>query len=84
VSTQPEKIQEFFERLKREHLHSGDSFLAVVEVCGFNDWLLEALEQHQCHKVILIQPEERKRQKNRVTRLCTRPARRTLRNWTGC
>lgn len=35
----------------------------MVEVCGFNDWLLDALEQHQCHKVILIQPEERKRQK---------------------
>lgn len=36
----------------------------MVEVCGFNDWLLQALEDHQCHKVILIQPEERKRQKS--------------------
>lgn len=54
VSTQPEKIQEFFERLKRDFLRDGASFLAVVEVCGFNDWLLTALEQHQCHKVILI------------------------------
>ncbi len=63
VSTQPEKMQEFFERLKREFLQNGESFLAVVEVCGFNDWLLQALEEHQCQKVILIQPEERKRQK---------------------
>jgi hypothetical protein len=34
VSTQPEKIQEFFERLKRDFLRDGESFLAVVEVCG--------------------------------------------------
>ncbi len=31
VSTQPGKFQEFFEQLKHEHLHDGDSFLAVVE-----------------------------------------------------
>ncbi len=62
VSTPPEKIQEFFERLKRDFLRDGESFLAVVEVCGFNDWLRQALEEHECHKVILIQPEERKRQ----------------------
>jgi|GEM_PF-6044777 len=43
MSTQPEKIEEFFERLKREFLRDGESFRAVVEVCGFNDWLLEAL-----------------------------------------
>ncbi len=40
VSTQPEKMQEFFERMKREFLQNGESLLAVVEVCGFNDWLL--------------------------------------------
>ncbi len=53
VSTQPEKIEEYFERLRREFLQNGESFLAVVEVCGFNDWLIQALEDHQCHKVIL-------------------------------
>lgn len=63
VSTQPEKIQEFFERMQREFLRDGALFLAVVEVCGFNDWLLQVLEEHYFHKVILIQPEERKRQK---------------------
>ena len=63
VSTQPEKIQEYFARLKRDFLRNGEPFLAVVEVCGFNDWLLQALEEYRCHKVILIQPEERKRQK---------------------
>ena len=43
VSTLPEKIQEFFERLKRDFLRDGESLLAVVEVCGFNDWLRLAL-----------------------------------------
>jgi len=32
VSTQPEKIEEFFERLKREFLRDGESFLVVVDV----------------------------------------------------
>ena len=32
VSTQPEKINAFFQRLTRERLQSGDSFVAVLEV----------------------------------------------------
>lgn len=63
VSTQPEKVNAFFERLTRERLQEGESFLAVVEVCGFNDWLIQMLRDYRCHKVILIQPEERKRRK---------------------
>jgi transposase len=43
VSAPPEKIEEFFEKLNREFLRDGDAFLAVVEVCGFNDWLLKTL-----------------------------------------
>jgi transposase len=60
VSTRPEKIHEFFQRLTRERLHSGQSFVAVLEVCGFNDWLIRMLRDYRCHKVILIQPDERK------------------------
>ncbi|WP_437231089.1 hypothetical protein SH661x_002341 [Planctomicrobium sp. SH661] len=33
----------------------------MVEVCGFNDWLIRMLRDYRCHNVILIQPEERKR-----------------------
>jgi hypothetical protein len=40
VSTRPEKIQEFFTKLTRKRLCRGESFIAVVEVCGFNDWLI--------------------------------------------
>jgi transposase len=60
VSTQPKKINEFFERLTRERLQNDESFVAVLEVCGFNDWLIRMLYDYRCEKVILIQPEERK------------------------
>src|SRR5262245_22892514 len=60
VSTRPEKIQEFFQRLTRERLKAGESFVAVLEVCGFNDWLIRMLRDYRCHKVILIQPDDRK------------------------
>ncbi len=63
VSTRPEKIQAFFDRLTRERLRDGESFIAVLEVCGFNDWLIRLLNDYRCHKVILIQPEERKQRK---------------------
>ena len=63
VSTQPEKIQAFFAKLTRECVRDGESFIAVVEVCGFNDWLIRLLRDFRCHRVILIQPEERKKRK---------------------
>src|SRR6476661_2799794 len=63
VSTRPEKIQEFFQRLTRERLPEGESFVAVLEVCGFNDWLIRMLRDYRCPKVILIQPEARKLRK---------------------
>ena len=37
VSTRPEKIQAFFAKLPRECVRDGEVFIAVVEVCGFND-----------------------------------------------
>ena len=57
VSTRPTKINEFFQKLTRERLRKGESFVAVLEVCGFNDWLIRMLKDYRCHKVILIQPE---------------------------
>jgi len=61
VSTQPDKINAFFRQLTRERLHDGESFVAVLEVCGFNDWLIRMLQEYRCHKVILIQPDQRKK-----------------------
>jgi hypothetical protein len=61
VSTQPEKVNAFFQQLTRERLHDGESFVAVLEVCGFNDWLIRLLHEYRCHQVILIQPDQRKK-----------------------
>jgi hypothetical protein len=61
ISTQPEKVHAFFQQLTRERLHVGESFVAVLEVCGFNDWLIRMLQNYRCHKVILIQPEDRQK-----------------------
>src|SRR5215469_13790487 len=61
VSTRPEKINAFFQQLTRERLRSGESFVAVLEVCGLNDWLIRLLRDYRCHQVILIQPDDRKR-----------------------
>src|SRR5436309_936794 len=60
-STQPEKVNAFFQQLTRERLHDGEPFVAVLEVCGFNDWLIRMPQDYRCHKVILIQPEDRKK-----------------------
>ena len=61
VSTHPEKITAFFQQLTRERLRDGERFVAVLEVCGFNDWLIRMLQDYHCHKVVLIQPEDRKK-----------------------
>ena len=63
VSTHPKKINEFFQRLTRERLQKGESFVATLEVCGFNDWLIRMLKDYRCQKIILIQTEDRKKQK---------------------
>ena len=63
VSTQPEKIDAFFQYLIRERLSSDEPLVAVLEVCGFNDWLIRMLQDYRCHKVILIQPDQRKKRK---------------------
>jgi hypothetical protein len=61
VSTQPEKIHAYFQQLTRERLGQGESFVAVLEVCGFNDWLIRMLREYRCQEVILIQPDDRKK-----------------------
>ena len=63
VSTQPERVNAFFVDLTRERLRDDEPFVAVLEVCGFNDWLIEMLRNYRCHKVILIQPEGRNKRK---------------------
>ena len=57
VSTRPDKILAFFESLTRQCLEQGCEFWAIVEVCGFNDWLIEMLRSFRCARIVLVQPE---------------------------
>lgn len=64
VSTRWVKVREFFEQIQTlcdEHGAAG--FAAVVEICGFNDWLVQMLRQYGCLRVVLVQPEKRSKRK---------------------
>ena len=30
--------------------------MAIVEVCGFNHWLIEKLKEYKCSEVVIVQP----------------------------
>ena len=54
VSTRPEKIDAFFQQLAE----MDTEFMTILEVCGFNDWLIEELRKRSCQEIVLIHPEK--------------------------
>jgi transposase len=62
VSTQWEKVRAFFADLA-EKARSEGGFLAILEVCGMNPWLLAMLQEYGCRETVVIQPTERSKQK---------------------
>lgn len=61
VSTRGEEPRLFLEEVARRSGEGG--YVAIVEVCGFHDWLLALLPQCGCRETILIQPKEHDRRK---------------------
>ena len=59
VSTRPEKIKGFFEQL----VEMDAEFMAILEVCGFNDWLIAELQNWNCREIVLIHPEKPSKKK---------------------
>ena len=59
VSTSPEKIESFFQQLTE----MDNQFMAILEVCGFNDWLIECLQSLSCREIVLIHPEKPSKRK---------------------
>jgi len=56
ISTNHADIDDFFANFaKKARKHRG--YMAIVEVCGFNDWLLEKLKKTRCSEIVVIQPE---------------------------
>jgi hypothetical protein len=41
----------------------GEGYAAVLEVCGFNDWLLDLLPRCGCREIVLIQPDKKSKLK---------------------
>lgn len=62
VSTRWERVRAFFADLAEKGRREG-GFLAILEVCGMNPWLLEMLKEYGCREIVVIQPTERSRQK---------------------
>jgi transposase len=62
VSTEWNRVREFLEDLRQRSQAEG-GFVAILEVCGFNDWLLKLLAEYGCRETILVQPEKRSKHK---------------------
>lgn len=62
VSTQWERVRAFFEDLRKRSQPEG-GFVAILEVCGFNDWVLKMLKEYGCSEIVLVQPEKRSKRK---------------------
>jgi hypothetical protein len=57
VNTKHSDIDDYFGKLaKQAAKHRG--FMAVVEVCGFNHWLLEELQRRCCREIVVVQPDD--------------------------
>ena len=65
VSTEWKRVREFMEEMQKRSVSEG-GFVAIVEVCGFNDWFLKMLTEYGCRETVLVQPE--KRSKNKTDR----------------
>lgn len=62
VSTEWDKVRKFLEDIGERSASDG-GFMAILEVCGFNDWLIKMLREYGCREIVLVQPEARDKQK---------------------
>ena len=62
VSTEWPRVRSFLEEVRKTSAPAG-GFVTILEVCGFNDWLLKLLTEYGCRETILIQPEKRSKKK---------------------
>lgn len=62
VSTRPGRVDEFLAEVQQ--IDGEQPYLALLEVCGFHDWLVNRLRKDpHCKDVVLIQPEQSSKQK---------------------
>ena len=62
VRTRWEEVDRFLDELQ-EQVRPCGGYVAMVEVCGFNDWLIERLDRWGCRRTYVISAPDRIRQK---------------------
>jgi transposase len=62
VSTLWPRVRSFLEEVQKMSASAG-AVTVILEVCGFNDWLLKLLAEYGCQQTILIQPEKQSKKK---------------------
>ena len=61
VSTEWKRVRAFLTEIRKTGGRGG--FVVILEVCGFNDWLVKLLDEYACRETILVQPEKRSKKK---------------------
>jgi transposase len=62
VSTRWQAVRAFLQDIQQRGGRAG-GWMVIVEVCDFNDWLLKLLVEYEASEIVLLQPEDRQRQK---------------------
>jgi len=60
VKTEWKPLRKFLGELESLARKEG-GYMAIVEVCGFNDYLMDLLKEYGCDQVVLVQPDGRKK-----------------------
>ena len=55
IRTDHAEVDDFFSTLKKQSAKSR-GFMAILEVCGFNHWLIKKLEEFGCKEIVLMPP----------------------------
>jgi transposase len=58
VSTEWTKVRKFFADV-RERAAADGGFVTILEICGFNDWLVKLLAEYGCQETVLVQPDKK-------------------------
>jgi transposase len=62
VSTQWQRVRAFFAELAERATAEG-GYAAILETCGFQDWVLTLLAEYGCREAIVVQPTGRTKKK---------------------
>jgi transposase len=62
VSTEWKRVRAFFAALSERSVAEG-GFMAILETCGFHQWVQVLLVEYGCQEVVIVQPTGRSKKK---------------------